>query len=236
MILEFLGLDLGVGGQQATTQVVSSGGSYASWFWLVFVIILMVFLSFVIGFIIYYRRYKYRIIYFANFGEGYREVGRDRARKIRVSPIGTELLWLRKKKKYVTSTGRMYRRNTYAYAIGQDGLLYNCLIGDLDAKKGMLDIVVINPDVRHMEEAINMDAEHEYNKQNFFEKYGVQIMLMVTMVIFLVGVYVIIAKYTKSLDQWRQIMETVKITSENFREASAYFNEVVKGGSGLVKA
>ena len=77
--------------------------------------------------------------------------------------------------------------NIYWFAIGQDGYWYNVVLGDLDAKMGMLDIEPVDRDMRYMHVAIRKNIQDRYKKIGFMEKYGTIVMNSIFLLIMLLG-------------------------------------------------
>ncbi len=151
------------------------------------------------GVAIYFMRklkiYNKKIQVFENIsGKGYQPVYKDRARLVKLGDGGEELLYLRKKKLYRAAYGKKMGINTYWFAIGQDGYWYNIVLGDVDAKMGMLDIEPIDRDMRYMHVAIRKNIQNRYNKPNAFEKYGTYIMSGIFLVVMLVGIWMLLDK------------------------------------------
>ncbi len=67
---------------------------------------------------------------------------------------------------YLSAYGRKMGKNTYWYAKAQDGYLYNFLLGDLDAKRAMLDIEPIDRDVRMFHVALDRLSNDTYGKES----------------------------------------------------------------------
>ena len=142
-----------------------------------------------------YKIFNKKIQVFENIsGKGYQPVYKDRARLVKLGDGGEELLFLKKKKLYRAAYGRKMGINTYWFAIGQDGYWYNCVLGDIDAKMGMLDIEPIDRDMRYMHVAIRKNIKDRYNKPSAFEKYGTYIMSGIFMIIMLVGIWLLLNK------------------------------------------
>jgi len=122
----------------------------------------------------YWRVYKYKVVIFENIaGRGYFPSAKDKARLIRIGKSGEEILWLKNKKLPAPAYGsRKMGTNTYWFAIGQDGYLYNIVLGDLDAKMGMLDIEPIDRDVRGFYVANQRNIEQRYSIMDAFSKYA----------------------------------------------------------------
>lgn len=131
-------------------------------------------------------------------------------------------------------------KNTYWYAKGSDGYWYNILLGDLDAKFGILDIEPVDRDVRMFHLGIDKIADRDYaQKKGFMEKYGVQMMVFVFLIIFLVGLFAIAGKINEGLRSMSN-PETAKINQETVQILNTILSKmdsIKRGGeSGLVPA
>ena len=119
-------------------------------------------------------------------GQGYQLVGRNTARLLKCGDSGEEILLLKKGKKYRTAYGRKMGKNEYWFAKGQDGYWYNFVLGDLDAKMGMLDIEPIDRDMRYMHVAIRKNIQDRYRKDDKLAKYmpiAISFMFAIVMII-----------------------------------------------------
>ncbi|KYK20684.1 hypothetical protein AYK24_09845 [Thermoplasmatales archaeon SG8-52-4] len=159
------------------------------------IFILLIAGAIVIWLVYQWRIYKYKIIVFENIsGQGYQVAFKDRARVLKLGGTGEEVLYLRKKRVYRSAYGRKMGRNTFWFAIGQDGYWYNFILGDLDAKMGMLDIEPVDRDMRYMYVAIAKNIRDTHLKKNFMEKYGTIVVSGVFLIIILIGMWFIISK------------------------------------------
>jgi len=162
----------------------------------IFIILAFAIGGFIIIFMIFqWKTYNRKIVVFENIGgQGWRVVGKDRARVIKVGDGGEEVLYLARRKVFRTAYGRKMGDNTYWFAIGQDGYWYNVVLGDLDAKMGMLDIEPIDRDMRYMHVAIRKNIQDRYRKQTFMDKYGSFVINGMFLVIMLVGIWFLLDK------------------------------------------
>jgi len=205
--------------------------------WMVFAII---FIFFIVGAIIIYvvvqnRQYNKKIILFENIsGQGYQLIKRDRARLVKVGDGGEEILFLKKSKVYRTAYGKKMGKNTYWFAKGQDGYWYNIVLGDLDAKMGMLDIEPIDRDMRYMHVAIRKNIQERYRKQNFMEKYGTIMMSGVFLLVMMIGIWLLLAKIGDVAKANELAIQTGQKVMESAQQVLAGINNVCNGGTGLV--
>jgi hypothetical protein len=205
---------------------------------LILIIFLVIVASCIIIYVVYLRRtYKYRIICFENIsGQGFQPTIRDKARILKIGDGGEELLFLQKRKVYRTAYGRKMGKNTYWFAKGQDGYEYNIVLGDLDAKMGMLDIEPIDRDMRYMHVAVRKNIQERYRKIKFMEKYGTILMSGLFVLIMIIGLGVLIKKMG-------DVANTINIGIMSANQVVATAGEVVNklaqacgGGTGIVPA
>jgi len=127
-------------------------------------------------------------------GQGFQLAGRNTARLFSVGDSGEEVLQLRKGGKFRTAYGRKMGKNEYWFAKGQDGYWYNCLLGDFDAKRGMLDIEPVDRDVRYMHVAIRKNIQDRYKVKDSMLKYAPLVISFIVLIIMLIGMWFLISK------------------------------------------
>tara|TARA_R100001530_G_scaffold6776_1_gene7722 strand:+ start:115 stop:807 length:693 start_codon:yes stop_codon:yes gene_type:complete len=189
-----------------------------------------------IGIWYYYnsKLYSKTINDFENIGgQGYQFIGKDKARLIKIGDGGEEILYLKNKKQYRTAYGRKMGKNVYWFAKGQDGYFYNVLLGDLDAKMGMLDIEPVDRDMRYMHVAIRKNIQERYNKTSFMDKYGSWIMGGVMMLIFLGGMFFILDQIGNLLGEATSAVAAVERLVEPIQQALGKVDSICSGGSGI---
>ncbi len=202
-------------------------------------ILLAIFIFFValaVAFYMYhtYRVYNKKIVVFENIsGQGFQPIFKDRARLIKIGDGGEELMYLLKKKVFRTAYGKKMGKNTYWFVIGQDGYWYNCVLGDLDAKMGMLDIEPIDRDMRYMHVAVRKNTQERYRKIKFMEKFGGVVISGIFILIMIIGIWFLLDKMG---DIAGTINEGIRASVE-VQEATSNIlsglDNVVRGGSGI---
>lgn len=201
--------------------------------------ILIAFLFFVlIGVLVYMylnnRTYNRRIQVFENIaGQGYQPTFKDRARLVKIGDGGEEVLYLKKLKTYRTAYGKKMGKNVYWFAIGQDGYWYNILLGDLDAKMGMLDIEPVDRDMRYMHVAIRKNITERYRKISFMEKYGTMLMNGIFLIILLVGMWFIVKNVGDLVTEGTRTVESAKLLIDPISQALSKVDAICSGGSGI---
>lgn len=226
---EILGLDVGLDLPSITGSGI--GGT--------FTLILTIFvLAITIGIGIYiylkFKKFNRKIILFENIsGQGYQVTFKDRARLIKIGDGGEELLFLMKKKVYRTAYGKKMGKNTYWFAVGQDGYWYNILLGDLDAKMGMLDIEPVDRDMRYMHVAIRKNITERYRKIGFMEKYGSLVINGVFLIIMLIGLWLLVDQIGELIGQATGVVEVSKETLKVTNAALSKIDSICSGGTGI---
>lgn len=187
---DILGIDVPI-------SLPSAGFGFGTSFWFVIMLMVVSVILGIIGLVLIsrYKVYNRKVVVFENVANsGYQPTFKDRARIIKLGDGGEELLYLLKKKVYRTAYGKKMGKNAYWFAVGQDGYWYNFVLGDLDAKMGMLDIEPIDRDMRYMHVAIRKNIQDRYKKENWFEKNAVYIMSGFFLLIMLIGLWFLLDK------------------------------------------
>jgi hypothetical protein len=226
---EIFGFETGIELSTVTNSTLGSSLSY-----MVFGLILTAFMCVIIWLIIDYKTYNRKVLIFENDGVGYFHLtGKDKARIIKIGAGGEELLWLKKRKVYRTAYGKKMGKNEYWFVVGQDGYWYNSILGDFDAKMGMLDIEPIDRDMRLFHVAVRKNVEDRYRKIKFMDKYGTFIFSLGLLLVFFVGMYFIVDQIGNLMEQAIGVAQTSQNAIEPMKEALARVDQICSGGSGL---
>jgi hypothetical protein len=203
--------------------------------YLIAIIFIFIFaIAIVIYVVLQWMTYNRKIIVFENIsGLGFQPTFRDTARLVKLGDGGEELLYLRKKKVYRTAYGKKMGKNTYWFAVGQDGYWYNCVLGDIDAKMGMLDIEPIDRDMRYMHVAIRKNIDSSYNKQKFMDKYGSYVMSGIFLIIMLGGIWFLLDKMVQVSDSINIGVKTATTVVDKAAEILSSLDNICTGGSGI---
>ncbi len=227
-------MGLNIGGFDLGVNLPSfSAGGVGTWITVICIILILALVGCIVIWLIYQKRvYNKKIIIFENVaGQGYQNTGKDSARLVKCGDGGEELLYLRRKKVYRTAYGRKMGKNTYWFAIGQDGYWYNILLGDLDAKMGMLDIEPIDRDMRMMHVAIRKNIKDRYQKEGLWAKHGVFIMSSIFLLIMIIAIWLLMSKAGDLITQSIPVAKALENAANSMTQASATWDSVC-GGSG----
>jgi len=228
---EILGTDIGISMPSWNIFQGTSGWTFT----LIAIMIVILIMGAVAFWMLYsWRIFRYRIVVFENLGgRGFQPVFRDRARLVKLGDGGEEILFLKKKKVYRTAYGKKMGKNTFWFAIGQDGYWYNVVLGDVDAKRGMLDIEPIDRDMRYMHVAIRKNITDRYKSKKIVTAASVVVGGMILMVIImLVGNWFILDKIADVASSSSKTVDAANKVVETTQQVIASLNNL-QGGSGI---
>lgn len=223
-----------------------SGFISSSWIYVLLIAVVGIILIFGIAILLFFMTYNRKIILFENIsGRGYQPSLRTRARVIKVGSSGVEVLKTLKGGEIITAYGRRMGTNSYWFGKGQDGYWYNFVLGDLDVKLAIMDIEPVNPNVRMFHAARNKLTDNQYGeKKNWIEKYAPSMILLFTVIVLMVGLYIVSGKINEGLKASNnpEIAALNQQTAEILSQMSARLDTIQRntpsgqGGSGLVPA
>jgi len=223
------GLDLSVG---------SIGGFAMYLVWIFGFIIVLGIAALIIWYFNQKKAFKEEIVIFENIsGQGWVVREKDKARRIRLSADGTETLYLKNNKMPLTAYGRKMGTNQYWYAIGSDGGWYNFVLGDLDTKMGVLDIELIDRDIKYIMVAMLKNAEKEYGpKQSFMDKWGTWIFSLIWLIIGIAGASYLISQMGNIANAQAGITTQLGSAVDKIATVVGQLDVMSNGGSGIVSA
>lgn len=234
-----------VGGFEIPITMPKFGG--AGSFGGTWTIILIFIIVFVIGLgiagmwaINYFKTFNKKIVIFENIaGRGFQPVGRDRARLVKIGNEGMEVLYFRKRKIFRSAYGKKMGRNTYWFVIGQDGYWYNVILGDVDAKLGMLDVEPTSLFARSEYTAMAQNIERNYTKKpGIMEKYGQIIISGIFLIIIVIGLIIMLNKFSTITDALAQNLQTSAVVNDRTGQIISSLDNICSrgGGGGMVPA
>jgi len=222
-----------------TPNIDISGFISSSWIYVALIAVVGFILIIGIAMLLFFMTYNRKIILFENVsGLGYQPTIRTRARVIKVGNSGVEVLKTLKGGETISAYGRKMGKNSYWFGKAQDGYWYNIVLGDLDAKLGMLDIEPVDRDVRMFHAARNRLTDATYGeKRNWIEKYAPSMILLLTVIVLMVGLYIVAGKINEGQMATAEAAEINKQTIELANGVLTKIDSIQRGGdSGIVQA
>jgi len=232
MAASVLGVDLGINLPTFTNSGMGIWITLIAFFLLVVIII-------AIGFYLYLQNkvFNLHIEDYENIaGQGFQRVHVDKARTIKVGDGGEEIILLRKKKQYRTAYGKKMGNNRYWFAKGQDGYFYNILLGDLDAKRGMLDIDPVDRDLRYASASIRELVKERYKKRNINTATAIVVGgIVLTVLIMFIGNWFVLSKMGDLITQASQMHSANQPIVDSITRIATHLDTIC-GGSGITPA
>lgn len=204
-----------------------SGFISSSWVWVAVVALIGLILIIAMVLVFFFLTYNRKVVFFENVsGMGFQPVKKKRARIIKLGIGGEEILKVMGGD-YLSAYGRKMGRNTFWFAKGEDGYWYNSLLGDLDAKKAILDIEPIEKDVRMFHVAKDRLNKETYGKTSFMERYGIHIILFFFLVTLVLGIWFIVGKVGDATSALAVTAETNKEVAQANKEVLVALNNIL---------
>lgn len=232
MATSVLGVDLGI------SLPTFSNTGIGLWITIIAIIVLLTIIIAVAMYVFYQNKvYNLNIEDYENLaGQGFQRVFTDRARLIKVGDSGEEILLLKKRKQYRTAYGKKMGKNRYWFARGQDGYWYNILLGDLDAKRGMLDIDPVDRDLRYATASIRELVKDRYKKRNINTATAIVVGgIVITVLIMFVGNWFVLSKMGDLIQQASTIQGANQPVVDSITRIATHLDNIC-GGSGIVPA
>jgi len=222
-----------------TPNIDISGFISGSWIYIAIIAVVGFILIMGIALLLFFNTYNRRVVLFENVsGMGYQPTIRTRARIVKIGTSGVEVLKTLKGGEIISAYGRKMGKNSYWFGKAQDGYWYNIVLGDLDAKLGMLDIEPVDRDVRMFHAARNRLSDATYGeKKNWVEKYAPSMILLLTVIVLMVGLYIVAGKINEGQMATAEAAEINKQTIELANSVLTKIDSIQRGGeSGIVSA
>jgi len=175
-----------------------------------------------------------RITIYQNIaGRGPIPVGKDRAKVIKISDAGEEVLFLRKRKLYKGAYGKVIGKNHYAFHIGRDGYWRNCTFSDPEEGKNEIKIMPVDRDMRYAHEGIRKNVSLRFEKKSFWKENLPMILGFGAIIIILVFMWLIADKYFTIFSAADGTLESSKEVLKEVARLLGSLDNLKSGGTGL---
>jgi len=179
-------------------------------------------------------KYKHKIVIWEKVAGVIQVTGRDRAREIAVSTAGDIIFKTRRGKKYLPPPVYQTGWRTYFYYIREDGEWINFKMSDFDKDERKLGAVFLDKDARFARTQIQKILKERYSSPSVWEKYGMWIISVSTIIIFGVFIYLALDKFITIIQRSSSIIDSVSKlvdTAEGLVEA---MSNLKQGGYGYI--
>ena len=233
-----LGMEIGDFGVNIP-KVNITGFLSSSFIYILIIIIVGMIIIVAVALLLFMKTYNRKIEVYENIsGAGYQRTLTTRARRVKLSLTGEEILKTLSGGTYLTAYGRKIGKNTYMFVKGTDGYLYNSVHGDFDTKLAMLDIEPIDRDVRMFHISMARMNQANYQKQKFMEKYGNVMLGFIFLIVMIGGMWVLIGQITKATTSLANTAETNADVAKIIQQEIVAYNNIRTGttGTGTIPA
>ncbi len=162
-------------------------------------------------------------------------IGKDRATLVKVGRSGMEVLFLKKRKKYIGAYGKRMGKNTYYFAIGPDGYWYNVTLGSLTQGMKTVKIKPTNVNMRYQNEGLMQTIKDRYDKTTFWEKYGGMVAFVGLIAVTGIMIYLIFDKWIELAGSVNNAIEAAASVQEGTREIIGALDSL-KGSGGIASS
>ncbi len=203
-------------------------------------VVILVFVGLVVAGLLVYmlmraRKYKNKIRIFKKVGNQWEEAGKDRAFELKYNISGDSIFKLMKRKKILPRPELQTGRNTYWYAVREDGEWINIALGDIDLQMKQAGVRFLHPEMRAIRTAIERNLKERFDKPKFLERYGVMIINIAAIAIIMIFLWLIVDKILAAQSSSIAATEAAAEVLKETKTVIAALNNL-KSGSGYVSA
>jgi hypothetical protein len=203
---EILGVETGL----SMPKIELAGFFSSTWIYIAFFLFASLIACGVMWFVVYNKIHNKKVLLYENLsGGGFQPIGLVRARTIKLSQTGDEVLKTTNGI-LLPAYGKKTGKGLYSFCRGEDGYWYNIIHGDFDAKKGMLDIEVVDRDARAFHRAMDIVTLSRFNDKNMFDKVFPFIIGFILLIIVFGGMWMMIGKNNQTAQISQATAETNK--------------------------
>lgn len=213
-----------------TTYLPSFSGTSAVTIVIYFVLFILFVVAAAVGtyFLIIYLKFNKKIIILEDVSgsDNLEVVGRDKAKLVKIGDSGIEVLFLKKRKKYIGAYGKRMGKNTYYFAIGPDGYWYNVTLGSLTDGMDAAKVKPTNVNMRYQNEGLQQTIKSRYDQTTFWQKYGGVIAFVGLIAITGIMIYLL-------FDKWIELSGTVNRAVETALQVQEETRKIIGALDGL---
>lgn len=203
---EILGIETGM----SMPKIEIAGFFSSTWIYIAFFLVACMVFCGILWFVIYNKIHNKKVLLYENLsGGGYQPIGLVRARTIKLSQTGDEMLKTTNGI-LLPAYGKKTGKGLYSFVKGEDGYWYNAIHGDFDAKRGMLDIEVVDRDARGFHISTGIVIDNRFKDNNMFDKIFPFVVGFILLVIVFGGFWMMIGKNNQTAQISQATAETNK--------------------------
>lgn len=229
-----MALDIG-GAIAKYTPDFGGGGLFNALSLVILAVVIFAVAAGCVFYFIYYMSFRYKIVIFQQVGNNIELIKRDKARRIKFSQAGDEVMYTRSSKKYLTNATIQTGRNTFWFFIREDGEWINIGLENLNEKSRMLGITFTNPDMRFGRIALERNLKERFEKKDWLSQYGAPLVWTAYIVITGIAMWFLLDKAVDAISIIRNMMEVGERLVGRMDDLLIAYDNLGSSTSGLVK-
>lgn len=182
----------------------------------------------------HFLTYKKKIVRFEKINGRWQPVKKERARIIKIGDSGDEIWYCYKSKKFIPRATIQVGKNTFWFAVREDGEWINFELQDLDEQARDMNAHFLDKEMRYARVALQKSLEKRYNKIGFLEKYGALLMNLTVVAVICIFMYLLFDKW---MDVSSSLSSAINAAQQVMEESRNILGTVDKVGcSGVTSA
>lgn len=201
------------------------------------IILLLVLIGIGTYFLIMHLKFNIEIILLEDVSgsDNLEPVGRDKAMLVKVGNVGTELLYLKKRKVYRGAYGKRMGKRRYYFALGKDGYWYNVTFGSLDEGMKTINIKPTSINMRYQNEALSEIIKGRYDKKSWWTQYGQFVVNIAFFAVVVLMFWLYFSSFKEAAPAMTEAAKALKDASEAIRQAVGGL-DAIRAGGGIIPA
>lgn len=199
-------------------------------------LIVIVFISVLLGlglfFFIRNKQFSSKVVIFEKVSGRFEPTKKDRARFIPIGKGGDTVFLLKKFRKVLPNPEIQTGRNTYWYAIREDGEWINIGIEDIDTKARLMGARFLDKEMRYARTSLQAGIKERYEKSNWFKEHASLIVNIAAIVIIMVFLWLIVDKLIDLSSSVSSAVDAARAVLEETKNILGSLDNL-QGGSGI---
>jgi len=202
-------------------------------------VLLIIFIILIVGggvaWLAYYlvmkKQFKYKIVIFERVDGRFRPSKKDKAKKMKLSNAGDEVIKLKKHKKTLPLPSIQTGQNTFWYYISDDGEWFNFGPGDFDEDRLELGAEMLDKEMRYARTSLLGSFDERYDSRSWWDKNKEWVMTLAYIVIIGVMVFLVFREFNTIISGSQKAVEASGEVMKSAEKVLSSLNHVC-GSSG----
>lgn len=200
-------------------------------FFVNFMILILVIIAagIAVWFAIQRKRFNKKIVIWEKVGNTFEPTIKDKAMEMKHGSVGDTIFFIKRMKKYVPTPSLQTGRNTFYFFKRQDGELINFTPADFDLKSKELGAQFLDKEMKYARTSLDGSWKERYEKQNFWDKYGQQIVNFGSIVIIMLFLWLIVKELMDISGAIQGAINAAKEVQESTKEILIGLDNIKNG-------